>query len=574
MNRRLFEQATIAIKGWDYRFLILALLLFTALALRIYKIDSPLWLDEIYSYRLAKLGFVRIIQNSWTDPHPPLFYVLGWALSAGGKIRSEIGWRILPLLCGMLVIFIVWLTSAELSNYPISLIVCAVAASSPTLVFYSQEARALAALVFLSALSMWLTGKLLSDSSKMKYWVLWIGVSLLGLYTGYVYLMIVGVQLVFLGYYNYRKAIWWVAVILISLCLLSLYSFVISSLAHFASRIKVVEPLTLWRALQMLLAGDPVRYGTTIAHQIFPAMQVGFIIASTIRAIKLHERKLVYFLVQGVLPISLFFAFSPLVGIRLPLFEARHFIVFLPALFALMSGGFMELNDLLKTHRNRAFAISFIAGGLMVCLNLLGLRSYWEIPKSLEGQAVLTLRKWMRSDESVVSFYHGVNYSLWFYLPGITVYFNPRGGANGYTYQQIDSTQIFEAPPFKGNEKSSQEIRANGRFWVLALSSEVERTPILELTSDCRIIVKKLFSAPNGSFTLMKVRCPTTLQTPFLEKIDNDQLKIVAAPPFVQWNDCSAIDGFLIRPGCDGFADTEFRRRRFGDIVSMAFSTV
>lgn len=67
-------------------------------------------------------------------------------LSAGGKIRSEVGWRVLPLLCGTLVVYLVWLTSAELSNGLVGSAVCAVAASSPTLVFYSQEARPLAVL--------------------------------------------------------------------------------------------------------------------------------------------------------------------------------------------------------------------------------------------------------------------------------------------------------------------------------------------------------------------------------------------------------------------------------------------
>ncbi|MDI6694874.1 MAG: glycosyltransferase family 39 protein [Anaerolineales bacterium] len=575
MHYGLPNQSAAVTKHWDYRLFILAALLIAALAIRVHKINSPLWLDEIYSYRLARLSFVQIIQNSWIDPHPPLFYLLQWMLSAGGQIRSEIGWRMLPLLCGMSVVFIIWLISTDLANSLISLVICAIAVASPTLVYFSQEARPQAALTLLSALSMWLTEKLLINSSNLKLWVLWIGASLLGLYTGYVYLMIVGVQLVFLGYYNYRKAIWWVAVFLISGCLLSLYSFALSGLAHFSSTVKVIEPLTLWRSLQMLLAGDPVRYGTTIAHHLLPAMMVGLLIASTLRSVRLRDRRLIYFLVQGILPMSLFFTLSPLAGIRLPQFEARHFIVFLPALFALMSSGFMELSEWLATYRKSVFVVSLIAaGGLMICLNLIGLHSYWEIPKSPEGLAVLYLRELLRPGESVVSFYHGVNYSLWFYLPGVTVYIYPKEGANGYIYQQVNSAEMFESSPLKRSEKTSQAIRTGGRFWVLALSSDVDRESVSELISVCRIVARKTFSAPNGSFDLMKVKCSTNLQSPSLEKLDNVQLKTVATTAVIQWNDRFAFDGFFIRPGGDGIADTQFRRCRFGAIAGMALSTV
>src|SRR5512135_2250059 len=78
-----------------------AFILLLALLVRLYRINSPLWLDEIYGYKLAKLGFDAIIQNSWTDPHPPLYYLLGWVTSGFGSVHSEIGWRWIPVVCGV-----------------------------------------------------------------------------------------------------------------------------------------------------------------------------------------------------------------------------------------------------------------------------------------------------------------------------------------------------------------------------------------------------------------------------------------------------------------------------------------
>lgn len=72
---------------------IFGIVLLIAFAIRVYKIDSPLWLDEIYGYRLAKLGFEAIIQSSWTDAHPPLYCLLQLIISGFGYIQTEIGWR-------------------------------------------------------------------------------------------------------------------------------------------------------------------------------------------------------------------------------------------------------------------------------------------------------------------------------------------------------------------------------------------------------------------------------------------------------------------------------------------------
>jgi hypothetical protein len=113
-----------------YRYAPLATILFVAFAIRLYKIGSPLWLDEIYGYRLAKLGFQAIIQNSWTDPHPPLYYLLQWVVSCFGSIKSEIGWRSIPFLSGVLTIAVIGVTVKDINDTFTSILVCLIAHTS------------------------------------------------------------------------------------------------------------------------------------------------------------------------------------------------------------------------------------------------------------------------------------------------------------------------------------------------------------------------------------------------------------------------------------------------------------
>jgi hypothetical protein len=55
-----------------------------AAALRLYRLDGQLWLDEIYTIQLVRLGPWAIWLNMAADPHPPLFYLSEWLASGFG----------------------------------------------------------------------------------------------------------------------------------------------------------------------------------------------------------------------------------------------------------------------------------------------------------------------------------------------------------------------------------------------------------------------------------------------------------------------------------------------------------
>lgn len=141
-----------------------ALILLLALGLRLYQIDSPLWLDELYGYRLARLDAATIIGYSRLDPHPPLYYLLQWALSGGGAVRSPLGWRWFSLLCSLAALALSWCLAARLTDRPSGIMAALLMATSPVLVFYSQEARGYALLTLLAISTAWLVLQLVGPA--------------------------------------------------------------------------------------------------------------------------------------------------------------------------------------------------------------------------------------------------------------------------------------------------------------------------------------------------------------------------------------------------------------------------
>jgi hypothetical protein len=473
--------------------------------IRVYRIEQPLWLDELYGYNLAKKGFEAIIHNSWTDPHPPFYYLIEWIISGFGHIRSESGWRWLPLLCGVLTIFVIWHIISDMGDSVISTAVCLMAATLPTLVFYSQEARPFSLLVLLASLSMWFTIALLRRASMGRLWIGWSVITLLGLHTGYSYLMVAGIQIAFLGYFYHRLAVWRTATMAIIVGgALALLPFARSSLGQIASNHANTQALSLWRTLQTLLAGEPIRYGLSPSHIIFPLLALGLCVIATIEGIRLRDNRIAYLVIQIAVPMGGFFALSPLLHIRLPLPEAKQFIVLIPSLLVLLANGIIALNRRLG-HRT-GYMLSIALCGTMVVLNAMGLRSYWTHPKSPEGLAVIKLRSDLKLGENVVSLHYSLNYALKFYTSDIPIYAYPEPQEEGFRYQLTNSEHILDFPA-SPKWKTAKDIRASGTFWILAHSTAY-REPIDSLISGCQIVERETFEALNGSHEMMKVDCP------------------------------------------------------------------
>lgn len=121
-------------------------------ALRFATLDAQsFWLDEAATVDLVRRGFGDMLDGVASgESTPPLYYVLAW-LWAKVAGTGEVGMRSLPALFGTATIVVAYALAARIAGARAGLIAAAVCAANPFLVWYSQEARAYALLVLLTA---------------------------------------------------------------------------------------------------------------------------------------------------------------------------------------------------------------------------------------------------------------------------------------------------------------------------------------------------------------------------------------------------------------------------------------
>jgi mannosyltransferase len=156
------------------------------------------WYDEVITahHVLHANLFDTLSTLPSSESTPPLYYVLAWLWSVPFG-TGEVGLRSLSALIGTATIPVAYGAGAALSSRRVGLIAAALVAVSPTLIWYSQEARAYGLLVFLSALSfLFLILALQEPSRRRLLW--WAGASALALASHYFAVFLVAPEAVVL----------------------------------------------------------------------------------------------------------------------------------------------------------------------------------------------------------------------------------------------------------------------------------------------------------------------------------------------------------------------------------------
>lgn len=135
---------------------VLAALTAFGLAIRFASLDvQSFHHDEVITAaRVLPGSFDEMLEHvKGSESNPPLYYVLawGWAKAFG---TDEVGLRSLSALFGAATVPLAYCIGAELSSRRAGLITAALVAVSPMLIWYSQEARSYAVLVFFGAVSL------------------------------------------------------------------------------------------------------------------------------------------------------------------------------------------------------------------------------------------------------------------------------------------------------------------------------------------------------------------------------------------------------------------------------------
>lgn len=154
-------------------------------ALRFHWLGSQsYWGDEEGTIYWAR-GSIRglIVGISYKEATPPLYFVAAWMWAKFFGL-GEIGMRSLSALAGTATIPVVYLAGRTLASRTAGLIAAAFAATSPLLLWYSQEARSYAFFVLFTSLGLLMFAKTLRTGS-MRNLVAWAALSDVSLATHY-----------------------------------------------------------------------------------------------------------------------------------------------------------------------------------------------------------------------------------------------------------------------------------------------------------------------------------------------------------------------------------------------------
>jgi hypothetical protein len=144
-----------------------AALTVAAAALRILGIDAKgFWHDEAYTIARIELDFGSMLDAVVEhEATPPLYFAVAWLWTQAFGL-GEVGVRSLSVLIGAATVPIAYLAAKELVSRRAGLVVALLVTVNPLLVWYGQEARAYALLLFFFTLSLLFLARSLHASDE------------------------------------------------------------------------------------------------------------------------------------------------------------------------------------------------------------------------------------------------------------------------------------------------------------------------------------------------------------------------------------------------------------------------
>lgn len=180
--------------AWPLAAVVLCLL---GYGLRVHHLAAQsFWMDEGYTYHVSVWRASDILRATFgVEPNPPLYYLLVhyWIRLVGATVFS---YRFVSVLPGVLTIALVYRLGRDLFTPPIAFGAALLAAVSPYLIWYAQEARAFALLACLATaylLAVWRA----SQRGGVGRWVLAAVLLALTLYTHFYGVFVLGAALAF-----------------------------------------------------------------------------------------------------------------------------------------------------------------------------------------------------------------------------------------------------------------------------------------------------------------------------------------------------------------------------------------
>jgi mannosyltransferase len=176
-----------------------------AAALRFYGLGHQgFWFDEGNTVLLVHLSPGKMLGLiPQTESTPPLYYCVAWVWARVFGF-SEAGLRSLSAVAGTLAVPVAYVATAKLVSRRAGLLVAALTASNPFLIWYSQEARSYSLLVLFCALTLATFAYALERPTARRV-TAWALCCALGLATHYYAVVVVAPQAAWLLYRHWRK---------------------------------------------------------------------------------------------------------------------------------------------------------------------------------------------------------------------------------------------------------------------------------------------------------------------------------------------------------------------------------
>jgi mannosyltransferase len=393
------------------RFLAMVLLTGIAFGLRVQGlVFQSLWRDEIDSLRFASQPLVMLFKGLGSPGHNgPLYYLLlrPWLEVAG---RSEFSLRFFSAAAGVLAVPLLWRVALELEprRPAVALVGALLVATSPYLVWYSQEARMYAAVVCLVLLSMYC----LLVAARKGGWLRWLGYALVTGTAFYVHLLavlIVAAQMAMLMVLRRRFGQEARRSFSLSLAGLALFyvPFLVWQLPTLARSVPssysfVPLPLMFGSLLSSYTSGVLER---SAAWSLMPLVALA---AAGAMAPRLDGR-LSVFAAAGIwllVPVLELF----LITLHYPLFTARYLVFVVPALLLLVAMGVESL-----AWRSRWLAALLLASLLAANLSSVWLQARTPLKADFRSATLYVTARMSPGDGVVFQIPYG-RYSFEYYL--------------------------------------------------------------------------------------------------------------------------------------------------------------
>lgn len=373
----------------------LAALAVVALSLRVYHLGTEsLWLDETASVSIASRPLVKVLAGELTNP--PLYYLLlHFWITIFGAAEATIRW--LSVWPSVGAVLLTYLLGRRLYDHRIATLAAGLMAISPYQIYYAQEARAFALLLFLclsSTFSLHVALSRSGDSSSLKPWLWYCVATIAALHTHFHAVFLLGAQnlLVLLYWRDHRPRLrqWIVIQAIVLIAFAPWLLTMVQTAGTVGGQMRRYLPLKLPEAIVSFLVGDTlipfdeaavqsVRETLRSNVHLVLAFAVGFgiYVVSAVRACPSRRYASTFCAVMFLVPLLVPFAMS----FKLMIFDRRYVIAASPFLYIILAAGALHLHDLAVRRRLAALFAHGAAAVLVISLCGLSLYNYYFNPR-------------------------------------------------------------------------------------------------------------------------------------------------------------------------------------------------